>query len=664
MNAAAKRTRATASAAAWIILLLPLATALLSVARSPETNWTVRVALAGFCVLAIARPAAALLVSIALVGFSTILANLAGVPSLRASEVLVVASLAGACVRAIAPGTPFRRALTGWVSVPVVLFATTAVASAVVWQRVQQFETGYASTYARALTQFVTRDYFVQPGDFFTLLSTVVILEGLALYVVVAALCQVDSSFFQRSLRMLALGGAGLAVMSGVRVAEIHLRNPGAITALRAAGALRISPQIPDVIAAGSYFVLCWLVATGLAIGTSGRRWIWVAAGVPLLGALYLTGSRSVIAAALLGLVALLVISRRYRPGAAFRVWPFAVATVIAMIVSYPLLTGRDVAGELARQSLVIRAELFKTGLRVIATRPLFGVGIDRFYLSAGGLASPELNALWPGRKNPHNDLLRIAGELGLVGAGLFIWTLGAAIRRAVTALRTGRDLRLAALAGGLIALLVTTLGSNPLVVREVSYVFWIAWGLLAGEAAASQCRRVTAAETASITAPPPPSRASRLQWPIAFVLVGALFATIPSRASHELAAVNFAAVSYGLFHPGIDPDGTRTRWSGPRATIFVAPAAKLVEIPLSSTLPSGALQEVEIRVDGRLANRVTVGPEWNRVRTVLPPSSSLEPRRIDLAISPTWVPAEVLPGSQDRRVLGVKVGEIRVPGH
>ena len=618
-----------------------------------------RAALAAFCVLAIARPAAALLVSIALVGFGTILANLAGVPSLRVSELLVVASLAGACVRAIAPGAPFRRALTGWVSVPIVLFVATVVASAVVWQRVQQFETGYASAYAAALTQFVTRDYFVRPGDFLTLLSAIVMLEGLALYVVVAALCQADSSFFQRSLRMLALGGAGLAVMSGVRVAEIHLRNPGALAELRAAGALRISPQIPDVIAAGSYFVLCWLVATGLAIGTSGRRWIWVAAGVPLLGGLYLTGSRSVIAAALVGLVTLLVVAISSRPGAAFRVWPFAVVVMVVMVVSYPWLTGRDVAGDLARQSLVIRAELFKTGLRVIATRPLFGVGIDRFYLSAGALASPELNALWPGRKNPHNDLLRIAGELGLVGAGLFIWILGTAIRPAVLALRTGRDLRLAALAGGLVALLVTTLGSNPLVVREVSYVFWIAWGLLAGEAAASQGRRLAAADTASRTAPA--RRAGRLQWAIAVVLVGVIIATIPSRASQELAAVNFSSVSYGFFHPGIDPDGTRTRWTGPRATIFVAAAATLVDIPLSGTLPSGAPQEVEIHLDGRLANRVTVGPEWRRVSTPLPPTSSPEPRRIDLVVSSTWIPAEVLPGSQDRRVLGVKVGEIKV---
>ena len=215
------------AAAGWITVILPLAVVLLSAGLSPASNWTVRTTLAGFCILAIVRPDAALLVTTALVGFGIILSHLAGVPLLRVTEVLVVASLAGCCVRALPHGTPFRRALTDWISVPIVLFVITAVASTVVWLRVYQFETGYASAYVQALLHLVSRDYFVQPGDFAVLVSTAVILEGLALYVVVAALCQVDATFFERALRMLTAGGAGLAVMSAVRLAEILLRNPG-----------------------------------------------------------------------------------------------------------------------------------------------------------------------------------------------------------------------------------------------------------------------------------------------------------------------------------------------------------------------------------------------------------------------------------------------------
>jgi O-antigen ligase len=654
MIAARDGVRHLAAAAGWIALSLPLAIVLLSVAVLPASNWTVRTTLAGFCILAVVRPAAALLVTVALGGFGIILSVLAGVPHLRVTEVLIVGSLAGCCVRALPHGTPFRRALTGGMSVPVVLFAIAAVASTIVWQRVHQAETGYASAYVEALIHFVSRDYFVQPGDFWVLVSTAAMLEGLALYVVVAALCQVDAAFFGRALRMLVVGGAGLAVMSAVRLAEIHLRNPDIIGALRAGGALRISPQIPDFIAAGSYFALCWLVALGIAMAASRRRLVWVVAAAPLMAALYLAGSRSPIAAALVGLVVLVFIVVRQRPAAGRGVVACAVLAVFVMVLSYPWLTGRDVAGELARQSLTIRVELARTALRVIATRPLFGVGIDRFHLSAGELASPELDAMWPARKNPHNDFLRVGAELGLVGLGMFLWILAAAGRRIWQALWSTRDARLAGLAGGLVAWLITSLVSDPLMVREVSYVFWIALGLAVGSSAGPQAPRDVPDGGMSASGGTL-RRVSRWQWPIALLLGGLLVFSIPFRARRELATVDLTRVTYGLFDWGTEPDGTRSRWSGPRATLFVDGRARLIEIPLIGTLPGGVLQHVEVRVDGRLANRIAVGPQWQRLRTPLPEDPSTGPRRIDLLVSPTWV------GNEGRRVLGVKVGEPRV---
>jgi hypothetical protein len=634
---------------------------LLSVAYAPASNWTVRIALVGFCTLAICRPDAALLVTTALIGFGTILSHLAGVPPLRVTEVLVVASLAGSCVSALPDGTPFRRALTGWVSVPIVLFAIAAVASAIVWQRVYQLQTAYASTYFQTLLHFLSRDYFVEPGDFWVLVSTAVILEGLALYVVVAALCQVDGTFFERALRMLIVGGAGLAALSAVRLAEILLRNPGAIASMRAtSNGLRISPQIPDYIAAGSYFALCWLAALGMALAPSRRRLVWLGAGVPLIAALYLTGSRSGIAAVLVGLVVLIFNVLRQRTVRARRVVVFAVFAVAVMVLSYRWMSGRDVAGEMARQSLTVRVELIRTGLRVIAARPIFGVGMDHFYLVAGPLASPELRALWGGRMNPHNDFLRFGAELGLVGLGLFLWILVAAGRRIWKALQETRDVRLGGLAGGLVAFLVTSLVSNPLMVREVSYVFWIALGLAVGHSARLQASRDVSEEVMSGSAEPR-SRVSGLRRPMTVLLGGLLVLTIPSRAKSELAGANLTRVSYGFFDWGIDADGTPARWSGPRATVFIDGRARLIEIPLSGGAPSSVLQQVEVRVDGRLANRVVVGAERQRLRTLLPASASTGPRRIDLIVSPPWVPAEVIPGSEDRRVLGVKVGEIKV---
>jgi O-antigen ligase len=653
-----KRVGHLTAAAGWIALILPLAVVLLSVALSPDSNWTVRAALAGFCVLAIARPADALLVTCALVGFGIILSHLAGVPALRVTEVLVVGSLAGYAVRALARGTAFRRALVGCASVPVALFAIAAVASTLVWLRVSQFESGYPSSYVHALLLVLIRDYFVQPGDFWVLVSTAALLEGLALYVVAAALCHIDASFFERALRMLTLGGAALAVMSVVRLAEILLRSPHAIEVLRATNAgLRISPQIPDYIAAGSYFALCWLIALGLAVAGSRRRLAWLAASVPLMAGLYLTGSRSVIAAALGGLIVLVVGVVRQRVVPVRGVIAFAMVAVVVMVISFPWMVGHDVVGETARQSLKVRVELIRTGLRVIATRPLFGVGIDRFFLVAGPLASPELNALWPSRKNPHNDFLRFGGELGLVGLGLFLSILALAGRRVWQALRGAGDARLAGLVAGLVAFLITSLASNPLMLREVSYVFWIGLGLAVGHS--SLLRDVP--ERAMSGSTGLSSRIASVRWPIALLVGGLLFLSIPFRARQELGSVNLRGISYGLFDWGMDADGTRCRLSGPRATFYVDGRAQLVEIPLKGTLPSGVLQRVEVRVEGRLADRVAVGAGWQRLRTLLPADPAAGPRRIDLLVSPSWVPAEVIPGSRDRRALGVKVGEIKV---
>jgi hypothetical protein len=654
------RIRHLTAAAGWIALILPLVVVLLSVALSPDTNWTVRAALAGFCILALYRPADALLVSIALVGFGIILSHLGGVPLLRVTEVLVVASLAGCFIRAVPRGTPFRRALTDPMSVPVVLLAIAAVASTIVWLKVDQVQTGYEAPYIQAFLQFISHDYFLQRGDFLTVVSGSVILEGLALYVVVAALCQADATFFERALRMLTLGGAGLALMSVVRLAEIRLRNPDVIDTLRATYAgLRISPQIPDYIAAGSYFSLCWLVALGIAMASPRRRLAWLACGVPLVAGLYLTGSRSVIAAALGGLVVLVIIVVR-KTTVPFRgVIAFAAVVVTVVLISFRWVIGHDVAGETARQSLIVRVELIRAGLRVIATRPWFGVGIDRFWMLAGSLASPQLHALWQGRMNPHNDFLRIGAELGLVGLGLFLWILAAAARRIWQALKRTGDARLAGLAGGLVAFLITSLVSNPLMLREVSYVFWIALGLAVGHSMGPHA--LGPVPDAIGDSARHSSRVSKLRWPVTLLLGGLLLFSIPFRARQELASADLTRVSYGLSDWGTEPDGTPFRWSSAQVTLFVDGRARLVVIPMRGALPAGALQRVEVRVDGRPANSMAIGSEWQQLRTLLPATDSIGSHRIDLLVSPSWVPAEVIPGNEDRRVLGVKVGKIEV---
>jgi len=654
------RVRDLTVSAGLIGLTALLSIVIVSVIRLPDTSGWVTTVLAAFCLLAIVRPADALLVTTSFLGFGIILSHLAGLPLLRVTDVLVAVSLAGCVVNAIPPGSRFRSALSGWVSAPLVLFAIAAVASTLSWLRVYQIQWGNSSAYLQALFHFAGHDYFVQPGEFWLIVSTVALLQGLALFAVTAAWCQLDPPFFARGLRMLTIGGAGLAMMSVVRLGEILLRNPGGLAVMRATyDGLRISPQIPDFIAAGSYFSLCWLAAIGLAIAAARQRLGWGVASLPLLAGLYMTGSRSVIAAALGGVLVLAFISFvRPRSTPIRGIIAVAIVAVLVMIGSFRWMVGHDIAGVQAKASLSVRGELLRVGADVIATRPLFGVGIDRFFLVAGTIKSPLLDASWSSRRNPHNDFLRVAGELGLVGLGLFVWILVSAATSIWRALRHSSDPPLAGLAAGLVAFLITSMVSNPLMLREVSYVFWIALGLAVGRTAAFQTP--IGASGGRVPDVRSSDRAFGLRTSVTLVLAGVLIASIPFRAKQELATIDPTRVSYGLSDWEHDVDGTRFRLSGPQATVYVSGRARRVEIPLRGTLPSRASQNVAVRLDGRTVNDIVVGPDWQRLGVVLPAVDLAKSRRIDLTISPTWTRSD--PSiADDRTVVGVKVGELIV---
>jgi hypothetical protein len=139
-----------------------------------------------------------------------------------------------------------------------------------------------------------------------------------------------------------------------------------------------------------------------------------------------------------------------------------------------------------------------------------------------------------------------------------------------------------------------------------------------------------------------------------------AIVASVPFRAAREVVAANLAGVTYGLYDWTTSPDGVPSRLSGARATLFVAADVQVVEVSLTGTLPTGGLQTVQAFLDGRLANELLVGRDPRRLRIVLS-NHAERPRRIDLYVSPTWIPADVDASSEDHRTLGVRVGEVAV---
>lgn len=633
----------------WIIATLILALLLSSIVRS--TDLPVCVATLLLCTVAVAHPAHALLIALAFSGLGNILRVFAGMPTLRVEEILVLAALFGCCVRSLFDRAGTQRAFVPINARPVMLFGLTVACSAAVWMRVDQVQTTYPSWYLADLWHSVSTEY-LRMDRFFDVISTAALLESLALYLAVASMCHRDRTFAMRALRMLIVGGAAVAALSVVRLLEITLRNPTAIAMLRTTGpGLRISPQIADYIAAAAYFGLCWTTAMGFALQRSRQRVYMLAAALLLLAGLFLTGSRSAVGAAIAGICVLSYLVARSRNVTHTRaVIGVAVLVLAVFAIMFSRLIGHDLTGTTAGESLKVRVELIKVGMDVLETHPLFGVGLDRFFLYLDRFASPQLKTMWFGRLNPHNDFVRTATEFGLVGLVLFVWTLASSARRIAQSWSDGVDARLAGLIGGLTAFLITMFISNPLMVHSVSYVFWAALGLATGEATARAV--TTSRETVA-----PPNRGWRQNAPAA-VCACVIVASVPFRAAHEIAAANLAGVTYGLSDWTTSPDGVPSRLSGAQATLFVPADARVVEFSLTGTLPTDRIQTVQAFVDGRLANELSVGREPQRLRILLPNQTG-HARRIDFHVSPTWTPADVDPSSDDRRTRGVRIGQV-----
>ena len=125
--------------------------------------------------------------------------------------------------------------------------------------------------------------------------------------------------------------------------------------------------------------------------------------------------------------------------------------------------------------------------------------------------------------------------------------------------------------------------------------------------------------------------------------------------------------VAFGTHGRELSPDRVTLRWMSAAATsILIARDARLVTIPLRHEI--GAFREparVTISADGRTAERLELNDgQWHIVTVSLKPRDVSAVRRMHalrIELDHAWVPAEVIPGSGDRRTLGLQIGEIAI---
>jgi O-antigen ligase len=468
------------------------------------------------------------------------------------------------------------------------------------------------TAFRAVLWQLVTRDYFIGTGGFETVDAAMRLIEGILLAHAGTTFAKRSPAFGGSMARAVVIGASAAAAVTLWRLWQSAVRaDDPVLTFLRFLTTLRFNAHHGDVNAAGSFYAMALLPALALMLS----RTRWIAAAVAITLALMLTGSRTAFLAAL---VALGIAWFRVRPAAAVRP-PFvrshalrgAALAVLVVTCAGLLYTGITRNLTPAGQALELRREFTLTGLRMFASRPVFGVGVGEYWRMSADFSGPALHAKYR-NENAHNNYLQLLAELGAIGFVVFGALLALSARCAVRLLSRDAPAVAAAVAAGLLAFLVTWIGGHPLLVDDAALTFWLLWGTAAGWGATLIPGRARST----------PGK-TRL---VAAVLLVVVAASIPARARMKFNEANLEHMGIGLSPWYVAADDIRYRTAGATSTVFAPGDAAAIKILLRALQP-GSVVDVQLYLDGRHINGVHVPSDVWRVVNV-PLTQAREGRR------------------------------------
>jgi hypothetical protein len=483
-----------------------------------------------------------------------------------------------------------------------------------------------------------------------------ILLRGILLFAAAAHFARTEPLFRFLSPRLAIVGAAAASVVTIVKLFRAAQRFPDYwSTFFDYLWTVRFSAHYSDVNAAGSYYVLILFVAIAVAIKAHGwHRSAWLACTALVGAGLWVSGSRTamlcgVVAGAIpataLALHARSVLVRR-------RVMMIAAIAVVAGVIVLALaayLPFRTLQSS-PLSALRVRAGLAEASFRMLAGNPLFGIGVGQYPARSAEFSTIDLLLLFPQARyeNAHNNFLQITAELGLVGLAAFVSIFWLTWHRAAAAMRGTRRVVTAGMAIGVVAHMMTWLAGHPLLTAAVAYSFWLLLGTLAGQTVAIVPARAPVPRLNDAAPQPAPSagRVRALSWATA-VFVVLLAASLPWRVRQYTSAANLE--HFGI---GVSPrwetadDGSRYRWAGTRSSVFVPAQARAFKVRLRAPGAGDSVQ-VELRLDGRTADRIRVDADsWTTVTELLPEAKArVRFIRLDLTVLPP-------DDSSDQRVL------------
>jgi hypothetical protein len=573
-------------------------------------------AIAAVAVLALAAWRAELAL-VAVVGLAPAGLLLAPNPA-RGAEMVAWAFLAGWLIRIDRPlaSRPVPRALL----IPAALYITCAVAS---WLALTVADAGGIDSAAvpRFILRAIGTDHLSatspEPATSAMLLSV----AGVALLLAGQALTATN--------RRLAgwLAGAltiSLAALSVAAVASVLLRWQAQGYAgwfiARFGTIERVAVHVADVNAAGSQYVLALLAAIGLAAHHHGRRWLWGVLAAVMVPGLILTGSRSAALTAVVAGVGVFAVARGgWRPRLRTVVAGAVVLILLTATVGVVLAGGGNAQNNAAR-AMRLRMQFTETTARMVASSPIFGVGIGQYHGRSGEFMPAELRSLF-GFENAHNYFAQQFAELGIAGGMLFVWLILAAVR---AGWRRGDGLSWSSVGvlAGVVGYLLTCLTGHPLLVPEAALPFWPLLGAAAAVAPAGgvsrHARRLAVAAAILLLAVP-------------VTLATATYRNSPGRQR-------------GFYGFEQHPDGTTFQWITRHAVTYVEAEPGFLTLTLRAADAGLRPFELSTEVDGReVDRRVIPADRWTTVTLpVRPrPDSDGTTQRVDLRVSHTWERAQ-----------------------
>jgi O-antigen ligase len=570
----------------------------------------------------------------------------------RVGEALVIAFLLGWTVRVLMTRERILESRDG-LAAPTLLIGTVVVTSLLVVAAgsalsVDPQQAYSSSAYSLAASGLFTETLSLQ----WAYLLAGIMLEGLLLLCAAAQVSRSRPNFPKEMVRMLAVGAATVGVLACLQLGLDVIRQMAGI-----GGIARRSVHVKDMNAAGTQFLLGSFLAGGLTIVSAGRaRRRWAVLLLPLLGGLWLSGSRTAVLVGAATLCAMLGIARIQKRG--MRRLTLAVVLVVLVVAISPVNLLPAMANNQASRSALHRWRFLETSVRMWSTAPVLGVGVGQYWLRSGEFMPPELRRIYP-NENAHNNFAQYWAELGLVGLAAFLWLLwagNARVRRGVAALKDG-DPTLMWVRFGLAAFLATCLTSHPLLVQPVASMFWLALGAaIAWADGAASAERDPARESATADWRLVAGRA------VAATLVVFLLVSMVSRVDVERPNADLTHVKYGFTGRFVDRDAGRDYWlAGPQSAFFVRTGAIGVRFLLGGS-EYGETADVEVRLNGTLASRIRVGShQWTEHQFLMPLHGVKTPFvRVDLrVIDPAVGAAAGGPAARTRAPLRVRVCEM-----